>query len=209
MDPFYALQNRRSCHEFLEGFSLPRADFEALINITRNAPSGYNAQPWEFLLIQEPKRLQSLHTIAYKQDHLLHAGNVVIILGDVDFGKNQADRIVSEWIEHRGLPETKAEGLRSALTKDRENWKKREMCLRNCSLAAMQLINSAESMGLSTCPMMGFKQLELKKLLQLPENIIPVLMIAIGKRDPEKAIPTPLPRKTVEELTHYEVYRSK
>ena len=208
MEAIEILKARRSCHEFKPGFQLPKQDFEAIIEVARHSPSGYNAQPWEFLLVQDSNAIEALHTIAYKQDHILDAGNVIIVLGNIEFGIQEADRIVQEWVAFRDFSNAKADGLRSSLTKDREAWKKREMCLRNVSLAAMNIMNAAELLGLSTCPMMGFKQLELKRHLNLPEHIMPIMMIAIGRRDETQSIPPQLPRKSIEDLTHYESYGS-
>jgi nitroreductase len=38
-------------------------------------------------------------------------------------------------------------------------------------------------MGLATCPMLGFNQPSLSDFLDLPEDIIPIMMITIGYED--------------------------
>ena len=191
--------SRRSCHDFEPGFTLDLDLFHRLIDTTALTPSGYNAQPWSFVLVQSEEKLKELHQIAYKQDHVLSAGNVVIVLGDREFGQHESERVVSEWVKYRDFDAKQAEALQASMVKNREDWKKREMMLRNCSLAAMSFMYAAEDVGLSTCPMMGFRQLDLKRWLELPENMIPVMMIAIGKG--RKAVNTDrLPRKGVKEL---------
>ena len=74
------------------------------------------------------------------------------------------------------------------------------MTLRNCSLAAMTFMYAAEDLGLATCPMMGFRQLDLKRHLGLKENELPIMLIALGKSGDEE--PQQLPRKTAEELDY-------
>ena len=191
--------SRRSCHDFEPGFKLDLDLFHQLIKTTALTPSGYNAQPWSFCLVQSQEKIKELYEIAYQQDHILSAGNVVIVLGDREFGVHEGDRIVSEWVEHRGFNKKQAEALQASLKKDRPEWKKREMMLRNCSLAAMSFMYAAEDAGLSTCPMMGFRQLDLKRWLELPESLIPVMMIAVGKKSKANG-EARLPRKGVEEL---------
>jgi len=190
-------ETRRACHTFEPNFKLSEADFYGLLEAVRYTPSGYNAQPWSFCLVKSVEKIQQLYELSYKQKHILEAGNVVILLGNKEFGVQESERIVSEWKTFRNFDKKQADALLASLTKNREDWKKREMMLRNCSLAAMTFMYAAADLGLATCPMMGFRQLDLKKWLELPEELIPVMMIAVGKgkEDAER-----LPRKTSEEL---------
>ncbi len=197
------VKKRRSNHFFQKGFKIAESDFDQILEYVRYTPSGYNAQPWKFKLIQEDAQLKDLHPICYNQDHILEAGNLVVVLGDKDFGKNETDRIISEWVEFRDFNQKKAEALKASLVKDREDWKKKEMVIRGCSMAAMHFLFAAEDLGFSTCPMMGCKQLELRTYLALPENLLPVMLIALGKADTSR-IETPLPRKSVDDLKWFD-----
>jgi len=134
----------------------------------------------------------------YKQEHILTSGNLVVVIGDVKFGVNEADRIVEEWRDYRGYDKAQCDALAASLKKERAEWKQREMVIRNCSLAAMTLLYAAENMGLATCPMMGFRQLDLKRELGLPENELPIMLIALGKAAGDE--PERLPRKSVQDL---------
>ena len=191
-------QNRRSAHSFAPGFTVTDQLFLDLLEPVRFTPSGYNAQPWEFLLIREKDNLTKIHEIAYKQDHILEAGNLVVVLGNIEFGVVECERIVDEWKNFRGFSSQQGEALRASLTKDRPDWKKREMVIRNCSLAVMSFLLSVEAAGLAACPMMGFRQLDLRKHLGLPADRLPVLLIAVGKPGADE--PVQLPRKTAQAL---------
>ena len=194
MKSFFDLaKNRRSTHSFTQGFTISDTEFLQLLETVRYTPSGYNAQPWQFLLVREPENLQRLHSLAYKQDHILKAGNAVIVLGDVRFGENEHERIVEEWKKFRGFSNTQCDALSASLTKTRPEWKQREMMLRNCSLAAMSFLFAAEDAGFAACPMMGFRQLDLRRHFEIPENLLPVLLIALGKSAENEA--PQLPRK--------------
>lgn len=190
---------RSSEHAFLPDCKISREEFYTLLDAVKETPSGYNAQPWHFLLIQEDQRLKDIQALCYDQEHITKAGNLVVVLGDIEFGVNEKDRICQEWQEFRGFNQKKIEALRASLGKDRALWKKREMMLRNVSLAAMSFLLSAENLGWATCPMMGFRQLDLRRFLQLPENRIPVLLIALGKRDETQSLPK-MPRKSAQEI---------
>jgi nitroreductase len=192
------VQHRRSVHNFEKGFKVEEKTWHELLEYVRYTPSGYNAQPWQFKLIQDEAELQKMHRLCYKQEHILTSGNVVVVVGDVKFGVHEADRIVKEWKDLRNFTDQQSEALHASLVKDRAEWKQREMVIRNCSLAAMTLMYAAEDLGLASCPMMGFRQLDLKRELGLKEHELPIMLIALGKSGEEEA--ERLPRKSVSEL---------
>ncbi|PID70793.1 hypothetical protein CSB37_00410 [bacterium DOLZORAL124_38_8] len=206
-DSFLQLnQARRAVHFYQSGVKLSDEDIKNIIEPVRYTPSGYNAQPWQFVVVRDEERLVELQKIAMNQSHVTEAGNVIIVLGDKNFGENEAERILAEWQEYKNLPPNKVHGLKTSLLKKREDWKQREMMLRNASLAAMNLLLSIEANGFCACPMMGIKQIELKKFLKLPENILPVLFITVGKPHTTKNDGQPLPRKKFEELCWNETF---
>lgn len=171
-------------------------------------PSGYNAQPWSFVLVREQERLQQIQKIAFHQKHITGAGNMVVVLGDTAFGDTEHDRIIDEWKMLRGYSEDQIQALSSSLKKTRSEAQWREMTLRSCSMAAMSFLYAAAAHGWSTCPMMGFSQRKLKKLLEVPDTHIPILLIALGKEN-LKMREAQLPRKTVQSLWHAETYTQK
>ena len=183
MDFTKLITERISTTYFEPGFKISDTDFLEILETVRFTPSGYNAQPWEFLLIRDPERLKKLYEIGMNQQKILDAGNLVVVLGNKAFGRTESERILDDWKTHRHLGENKLQGLKSSLEKKREDHKEREMVIRNTSLAAMNFLLSAENLGFATSPMMGFKQLKLRKFLELPDEILPVLMIALGKKD--------------------------
>jgi putative NAD(P)H nitroreductase len=57
----------------------------------------------------------------------------------------------------------------------------RDEAIRNASLSAMLFMMAAKDKGWDTCPMIGFNQDEVKKILKLNDQYEPVLMITLGK----------------------------
>lgn len=190
--------SRRSAHNFKSGFKVDEKMWHELLEYVRYTPSGYNAQPWSFQLLQSDEAIESLYKICLNQDIVKTSGNVVVVIGDVDFGRHEAKRILEEWQEYRGLTPEKTAGLKSSLEKERATWKKREMVIRNASLAAMTFLYAAEDLGLAACPMMGVRQLDLKRYLHLADNELPIIVIALGKPGGDEG--ERLPRKRVTEI---------
>lgn len=65
--------------------------------------------------------------------------------------------------------------------------------------AAAHLSIQAESMGLSTHQMGGFRSDEIRTLLELADDLVPLVVVAVGRLDPDAALPEPLAQREVAE----------
>lgn len=63
MDVFEAIRRRRSVRAFT-GEPIPRADLEAIVDAGRLAATGYNKQPWTFVVVTEKERIAQLAVAA-------------------------------------------------------------------------------------------------------------------------------------------------
>lgn len=207
MDFFELLKKRRACHHFKPDCIIPDEDLKEMIEHTRLTPSGYNAQPWEFVVIRKPENIEKVGEIAFKQPHVKDASAIIVVLGDMEIGRN-VDRILYDWIRLGYCTEEERPAYHNSIAKKRSPEKRKQMALRNAMLAAMTLLYSAENMGYATCPIMGFSQWQLEEFLQIPEDRCIALMIAIGHAHSGKENPQ-LPRKTVDEMLHWEQFNPK
>lgn len=196
------IEKRRACHNFLPDQKIPRQDLIEIIRQASLAPSGYNAQPWEFIIIE--KNIQKIAKLAFDQPHIKNAAAIIIVLGDTKIGRN-VDQILTDWLSHGYCTEEEIPAYKNSIAKNRNSQTLEKMALRNAMLAAMTLIYAAEDLGYDTCPLMGFSQHELEKELKIEPDRIIALMIAIGKNDHKKELPR-LPRKKTTELIHWETF---
>ena len=63
MDALEAIQKRRSVREFT-GESIPRDDIEKIVDAGRMAATGYNRQPWDFIVITDQAMIEKLKVAA-------------------------------------------------------------------------------------------------------------------------------------------------
>lgn len=163
----------------------------------RLTPSGYNAQPWHFVVVRNAEKLAEIERIAFHQKQIRAAGTAIIVLGNTEFGTDEHARLIQEWSDF-GWNKSRIKALSDALLKDRPLPQRREMALRAGAMAAMTLMLTATEMGFATCPMMGFDH---KKLLACigadTGKWVPVLLCPIGKTNQETARP---PRKSAASL---------
>ena len=198
-----ALRTRRSGHAFDADAELDDETLEALIRDAALAPSSYNLQPWEFVAVQDDERLDEVVDLAYGQEHVREAGTAVLVVGHTD--AKTADRVFEEWTDAGRMDaETAEETKATAVGMYDDEQFGRDYAIRNASLAAQNLMLSAHARGLTATPMIGFDAEGMADLLDLPDDEIPVLLVAVGPSG--GAEPERLPRRDVDEILHRETY---
>jgi nitroreductase len=75
-----AIKTRRAIHNYIPNKKIPKEDFEKLVDTVRCTPSGYNAQPWEFVVIEDEEKKKELQKIAFNQAHVTDASAVICVL---------------------------------------------------------------------------------------------------------------------------------
>ena len=78
MDALEAIRTRRSVRQYT-GEPIPRKDLEAIVDAARLAPSGYNAQPWDFVVITERDMIEQLKVASLWMEK---AGAIVAVVMD-------------------------------------------------------------------------------------------------------------------------------
>ncbi len=80
MDTFDAIYKRRSVRNY-SGKPIPKEDLEKIVNAGRMAPSGYNRQPWDFIVVTEKVMIDKFSIAA---EWIINAGAVIAVVLDCD-----------------------------------------------------------------------------------------------------------------------------
>lgn len=78
MDALEAIRRRRSVREFT-GDPIPKEDLETIVDAGRLAASGYNHQPWEFVVVTDPVMINQLKIAA---QWIATAGAIIAVILD-------------------------------------------------------------------------------------------------------------------------------
>ena len=78
MDALQAIRKRRSVREYT-GDTIPREDLEKIVDAGRLAPTGWNRQPWDFIVITDVEMIQKLKIVAQWMDK---AGAIIAVILD-------------------------------------------------------------------------------------------------------------------------------
>lgn len=179
------IKTRRSVNKFIPGVEIQDKELEEIFNLTKFAPSAFNLQHTHYVVVKDPDLKEQVYEAAAKQYKIRTASAVILVLGKVDAHKDVGE--MNEGLLNLGfLSKQEYDFLVSdtiGFYESRGDAFMREEAIRSGSLSAMQMMLVAKDRGWDTCPMIGFDPDALCRLLNVPDNYIPVMLIAIGKED--------------------------
>ncbi|EMA6341726.1 nitroreductase family protein [Bacillus cytotoxicus] len=198
---------RRSAIKFLKDIEIPEEDFKKIFELTKLSPSCYNLQHAHYIVIRNQERKEKLRELAFGQYKVSSASAVVIVCGDKKAYQNVENiyfgmkvlKMIDECEYINTVQKTKDlyEGRGERFMEDE--------AIRNASLSAMTFMYAAKYYGYDTCPMIGFDEEAMKKELNIPDHLMPMLMITMGKADTSKVRARGY-RKPVGEFVTYESF---
>ncbi len=176
-----AIAARRSTPSF-DGMPIPYADLEKILQAGLSAPSGYNMQPWRFVVVQSPEQKKKLRAASYNQAKVEEASAVIVACGDADGWRKDLDEVL-EMGRAGGMPESYAAQAQSSVPQYMSSFTADQMrCWLNkqVMLAFTHMLLMAEVLGYDTAPMEGFEQERVHEALRLPLSYWVVSLLAIG-----------------------------
>ena len=76
-----AIESRRAARSFKPDV-IPPAILAEILRLGVRSPSGYNLQPWRFIVLQDPASKEKLKACAFDQRQVVEAPTVLICCGD-------------------------------------------------------------------------------------------------------------------------------
>lgn len=187
------LLERRATRHF-SAEEIPDSTLRAILELTAQSPSGYNLQPWRFILVTEGGNRERLRKAAMDQSKVGEAPVVVIAVGMKNESRAMLAEIVQETADFGAIPQDavastvkQAAGFLDAMPMD--VWVNRHTMI---AVTTMMLV--AESFGYDTAPMEGFDPEAVKREFEIPDEAEVVALLAIGRsKEPRKPYPGRLP----------------
>jgi nitroreductase len=182
-----ALLDRRATPHFRED-PVPEEYLKAILEFGMQAPSGYNLQPWRFVIVRKKENRERLRKAAYNQEKITEAPVVIIAFAIRDDWKNYIDAIFQEGIRRGyGKPETVPQLKKQAADFLEKGIPQPLWLNRHTMIAFTTMMLVAETYGLDTAPMEGFDPAAVKRELGLPENAEVIALLAVGlAKEPDK-----------------------
>lgn len=176
-----AIEERRATPSF-DGKPIPPEDLRQILEAGLHAPSGYNMQPWRFIVVQSPEQKKRLRAASYNQAKVEEASAVIVACGDADGWRKDLDLMLQLGREG-GMPESYAAQARTSVSNFLSGFTTEEMRAwlnKHVMIATTSMMLMAEVMGYDTAPMEGFEQDKVHEVLRLPMSYWVVALLGIG-----------------------------
>jgi len=182
-----ALLDRRATPHFKPD-PIPEEYLEAVLQFAAQAPSGYNLQPWRFIVVREKANRDRLQKAALNQEKVGEAPVMVIAFAIENDWKNYLDPIFDEGVRRGyGKPEMIRDLKKQASDFLEKGIPQSLWVNRHTMIAVTTMMLVAETYGLDTAPMEGFDPHAVRREFGLPENAQIITLLAIGfSREPDK-----------------------
>ena len=200
---FDVIKGRKSVKYFDPNVKIKREEIIEMLNEANIAPSSCNLQPWRYIVVDTPEGKEKLGSVNYNKIQNDTSAAMIIVLGDLNhYGK--FDEIYGGAVEKGYMTEEVKDGFEKGMGPQLENLptdKNREGVYFDCGLWTMQFANIAYAKGYDTNIIGGFIREKVAELFELEENLIPVMLIALGKKEKDAR---PTVRMKAENLVRFE-----
>ena len=198
-DALAVIHERTSINLYDPNKSVSDSEIRQIITDAIEAPSSYNIQHWRFVAVTDPEKKKQLQAAAYNQAKVGQASATIIVLGDLR-GHEKLEKIYEPMVQNGRIAKEAVAGIakRAAGSYNTNLQFQRDEAIRSAAMAAMLLMISAQARGYVTGPMIGFDPEQVKKLFQISDRYVPVMLVTLGYPAPGNS--PRKPRLSVDEV---------
>jgi len=190
---------RHSIKEYDSSVTISDDQLKSLFARVVMSPSAFNLQHWTFVVARDPALKQELQAAALGQPQVGSCSAVVMVCGRLDAHTGVRDVF-------QGAPDEvveKIDGIAQHIYGGSEQMQ-RDEAIRGATLAAMTLMYAATDQGLQSGGMIGYDPDAVTRLLEIPDNYIPVMMVVLGTSNGE--MPPRSSRRPLDEVVKLEKF---
>ncbi|MDX2505095.1 MAG: nitroreductase family protein [Gammaproteobacteria bacterium] len=177
MKTLEAIRTRRSVKHYDADHRMSEEEVNELLSLASLSPTAFNIQNWRFVTVTDPELRKQIREVAWDQSQVTATSLFIVMCADLKSWEKQPERY---WVN---APQEVQDFMVPAIDdyyrgKDQVQ---RDEAMRSCGIAAQTLILAAKSLGYDSCPMDGFDFDKVGELINLPEDHVITMFVAIGK----------------------------
>jgi nitroreductase len=170
-DLISALNWRYATKQFDPARKIAAADWRALEESLRLAPSSFGIQPWRFIVVETTELRVKLREASWGQAQVTEASHLVVLAVKQAVDAAHLDRFMADTAKTRGVPVESLAGYRKLVdgfvaakgkAGQLESWSAKQVYI-----AAGQFMAAAAVMGVDTCPLEGIDSAKYDEALGL------------------------------------------
>ncbi len=174
------VKNRYACRQYQDK-QVPEETIRELIEIMGCAVSAINLQPWRVKVVSDQSIKDKLFEATWGQTQVKTCSHLLVLCADTDY-----QAIISKFDETlvaagadeamRGSLVELASNVSSGMSPEQKlQWSQNQV-----HIMLGNAVNGAYSLGLGSCPMTAFQPADFANILDLPANIVPTALVAVG-----------------------------
>ncbi len=187
MKALEVLKEHRTYRNFDENYQITDDELQNILQASRQAPSWMNGQMYSIIVVKDREIREKMVALNPGNPHMLHSSVFLVFAADLKRTKKVA--------EHYGVDYPINEGLDPLIT-----------AVTDAALALENAVIATEALGLGAVVVGSIRKdvAEVSELLNLPEYVLPIAGLSIGKPNVEMRIKPRLPEEAV---IHYDTYQ--
>ena len=177
---FKELLTKRYAAKAFQPKAVPEETMQELLEMVRLAPSGLNIQPWRIKVVSDAPTKAQLLAMAPDEPQIGQCSHLLVFCANVDWAAQT--QYLGRTMKEKTIPDKIwgiVMGIAAEMSKEPED-ELRSWIIGNVYIAATYAILGAQALGLDSCPMTHFPAAKFADAFGLPENIVPVLLLAVG-----------------------------
>jgi nitroreductase len=177
MNTIDAIHARRSVKHYDANHQFTDTEINELLSLAVLSPTAFNIQNWRFVVVKDQALRSKIRTAAWEQAQVTDASLFIVLCADLKSWEKQPSRY---WLNAAKEVQDFILPAIDGYYRNKEEVQ-RDEAMRSCGIAAQTLMLAAKAMGYDSCPMDGFDFEQVAKLIQLPDDHVIAMFVAIGK----------------------------
>ena len=172
-----AIRSRRSVKHFDASHKMTDQEISEIILLAMLSPTAFNLQNWRFVIAEDAALREQIKQAAMGQAQVTDASLLLILCADLKAWEKDTQRYwrhAAQEVQDFMLP------AMDGYYRNKDQVQ-RDETMRSCGIAAQTIMLAAKSLGYESCPMDGFNFDEVAKLINLPDDHVITMFVAIGK----------------------------
>lgn len=187
MEALEVMNQHRTYRNFDETYQLSEEELQKILQASRQAPSWMNGQMYSIIVVKDRGIREQLVAMNPGNPHVLNSSVFLVFVADLKRTQKVA--------EHYGVEYRINEGFDPVIT-----------AVTDAALALENAVIATEALGLGSVVVGTIRKdiAEVSELLKLPDHVLPVAGLSIGKPNVEMQVKPRLPEQAV---IHYDTYK--
>lgn len=181
------IKSRHSALNFEQGFKMTEDDFKKILELTKLAPSPFNIQPTNYLIIQDEALKEELSRLNFNQHKIKTASAVVIVLANkLSIEVSEVEKMLNPMKMLKIITEDELNSTLKNVQRFGDTLKSSPTQLSldlqvSSAVSATFFMLSAQNLGFDSCMLKIQDKEGVIKHFNIPHHLEPHLMLTIGK----------------------------